>query len=238
MGRVNAIAFHPTDENIIFVGAPSGGLWKTTDAGKSWYPLTDNLASIGVSTILIHPTTPDVMWIGTGDRDSDDAAGLGVYKSTDGGKTWSSSNTGFGPLNGYDMTVAKLIMHPTNSDVILAVCNYGSSGSAYRGIFKTINGGRNWSKSTVGSNLDRNITDILFHPSDPTIMYATTQSYSFLLRSTDTGENWSYVSSDKVPQGRRSAIAVSPAQPDWLYVLVSNDDRRDEVIDYVRKKYF
>ncbi len=90
IGRLACVAFHPTDQFTIFVGSHSGGIWKTTSGGNSWINLnTDDLTSIGVSAILIHPNNPDVIFIGTGDRDAGSVPGQGIWKTTDGGNSWS-----------------------------------------------------------------------------------------------------------------------------------------------------
>src|SRR5690606_31659233 len=104
-GRLNTICFHPTLANTMWVGAPAGGLWKTTDGGLTWSSNTDELATLGVSSILIDPTNANVMYIGTGDRDAGDAPGLGVYKSTNGGTTWTQTNSGMG-----NRTVGAMVM--------------------------------------------------------------------------------------------------------------------------------
>jgi len=92
VGRVNCIAFHPNNPDIIYAGTPAGGLWKTFNNGAGWFPLTDNLPSLGVSAIVVIPKpTGDILYIGTGDRDGFDSYGVGVLKSTDGGLTWEST---------------------------------------------------------------------------------------------------------------------------------------------------
>src|ERR1043166_124900 len=88
-GRVNCVAFHPTNPNIMFLGTPDGGLWKTTDGGATWSTNTDMLPTLGVSSIVIDPSNPNVMYIGTGDIDGSDSYGVGVLKSTDAGTTWN-----------------------------------------------------------------------------------------------------------------------------------------------------
>ncbi|MBN1199190.1 MAG: hypothetical protein JXA23_07545, partial [Bacteroidales bacterium] len=90
LGRLNVIAFHPTSANTLFVGSPSGGFWKTTDGGLNWVTTTDTLPTLGVSAIVIDYSNTSKILIGTGDRDAGDAPGLGVFKSLDGGLTWSS----------------------------------------------------------------------------------------------------------------------------------------------------
>ena len=96
LGRLNVIAFHPTEPNKVYAGSPSGGFWLTADNGATWSTSTDGLATIGVSSIVVDYSNPSIILIGTGDRDHGDAPGMGVFKSTDGGSTWTQSNTGMG----------------------------------------------------------------------------------------------------------------------------------------------
>jgi len=168
LGRVNGIGFHPTDANIIWLAAPSGGLWKTTDGGSTWSSNTDDLPTLGVSSILIDPNDTNIMYIGTGDRDGGDAPGLGVMKSTDGGGTWNLSNSGMD-----SRVVGMMLMHPGSSSTILAA----TSG----GVYKSIDSGVSW---TLKSNTSH-YKDIRFKPGDPSIVYATASGDFY--RSTDTG---------------------------------------------------
>lgn len=200
MGRINCIAFHPTVSSTFWAGAPSGGLWKTTNSGSTWTTLTSAMPTLGVSSILIHPTTPNTIWLGTGDRDAADAPGLGVYKSTDGGSTWNPSNTGMG-----NETVSMMIMHPSDPNTILAA----TSG----GIFKTVNGGTNWTLKSSNTNYYK---DIKFKPLDPSIVYAA--NYGNFYRSGNTGENWTQITSG-VLSGTRLVIGVSPNQTSTVYLL-------------------
>ena len=96
LGRLNDIAFHPTDLQKWYVAAPSGGMWMTSDGGQNWETHTDTLPTLGVSSIVVDWINPDIIFIGTGDRDAGDAPGLGVFKSIDGGLTWVQWNTGMG----------------------------------------------------------------------------------------------------------------------------------------------
>jgi photosystem II stability/assembly factor-like uncharacterized protein len=210
MGRVNAIAFHPVDANIIFVGSPSGGFWKTSDGGNTWVSLSSDLPTLGVSSILIHPTNPDIIYIGTGDRDGGDAPGIGVYKSTNGGTSWVQINNTMG-----NVTVGDMIMHPSDPDIILAA----TSG----GIYKTTDGGNTWS----GKLNPGNFKDIKFKPGDPTIaycMYTSATNGARLYRSSNTGNNWTHITSG-IPNagtaaaGARMVIGVSPANPAYVYLV-------------------
>ncbi len=203
MGRVNGIGFHPTNANIFYVGAPQGGVWKTTDAGLTWSSTTDDLPTLGVSSILVDYDTPNTIYIGTGDRDAGDAPGLGVMKSTDGGATWNSSNTGMG-----NRTVGMMVMHPTDSDIILAATSSG--------IYKTIDGAANWTLEQSG-----NFKDIEYKPNDASIAYASASGNFY--RSTDGGDSWTSLgTSEGIPSAYRMVIGVTPDNSNVVYVLASN----------------
>ena len=203
-GRVNCIAFHPTDANTIFAGAPSGGFWKSTDGGLTWTEHLDGLVRLGISSIVIDPNNPNTIYIGTGDRDGGDAPGYGVYRSTDGGVTWSARNSGMG-----NRTINELIMNPTNSDILLAA---SSNGYVYR----TTNGGASWSFSSF---LGINPKDIAYHPTNSSIVYA---SGTELHKSTDGGATFSQITSGVPGSVQRIALAVSEDEPDWVYLLAGD----------------
>ncbi len=206
-GRINAIAFHPSDTNKIWVGAPQGGLWSSVDGGLTWNSNTDNLPTLGVSAIVIDYTNPAVMYIGTGDRDAGDSQGLGMMKSTDGGSTWVQINAGLG-----NVTVGMLVMNKFNHNILIA--------SASNGIYKTINGGTTWVKKSSNSN---NYKDIKYHPSDTNIVYAVEGSLFY--RSIDAGNTFTVISGNatsNLPVGTRAVIGVSPAAPNCVYVVLAN----------------
>jgi PKD repeat protein/photosystem II stability/assembly factor-like uncharacterized protein len=203
LGRLNAIAFDPVDPDIIWVGAPSGGLWKTTTHGNNWISTTQDLPSLGVSAILIDHTNPSVMYIGTGDRDAGDAYGVGVYRSTDGGESWEPWNSGIS-----NHTVGMMIMHPTNHMIILAA----TSG----GLYRSANGGATWTRVAVG-----NYKDVVFKPNDPNIVYAASNGNFY--RSANGGLSFSQVTTG-LPGSSRAAIAVTPANPSYVYVILTNGD--------------
>ncbi|MEZ4909148.1 MAG: hypothetical protein R2771_16235 [Saprospiraceae bacterium] len=201
-GRVNAIAFDPTNQDIFWIGAPSGGLWKTEDGGITYTSNTDQMPTLGVSSILIDPNTPNTMYIGSGDRDASAAPGLGVFKSTDGGTNWTQSNTGMG-----NRTVGKMIMNPSNSAIIIAATS--------NGIYKTIDYGNNW---TLKSSNNNNYKDIIFHPSNSNYVYATANGSFY--RSTDNGDTWSLISSGLVSCSRM-VLGVSADEPDAVFCLLT-----------------
>ena len=205
LGRLNAIGFHPTDPLVIYVGAPAGGLWKTTDGGITWSSNTDNLPTLGVSSIVVNHSNPEIIFIGTGDRDAGDAPGLGVMKTTDGGLTWNLSNTGMG-----NVTVGKMLMHPTNEHILLAA----TSG----GIFKTVDAGQTWQLVSPNSG---NYKDLVFKPGNPSVVYAA--SGGTFYKSVNGGNSWS-VAGTGLQGGSRGVIGVSPAVPDLVYFLLGNSD--------------
>ncbi len=200
LGRISAIAFDPFDPNLIYIGAPSGGLWKSPDYGETWVCLTDGLPTLGVSSVVIDFNNPDVIYIGTGDQDHGDAPGLGVMKSTDGGLTWFMSNNGMD-----NKTVGRLIMYPGDPGIILAA----TSG----GIYKTIDGGQNWYRTRSGDH-----KDLLFKVDDPMTVFTTAAGRLF--KSTDMGESWLQVSNGIIP-GSRGAIGVTPVDPNVVYFLTT-----------------
>jgi len=201
LGRLNCVAFHPTLNNTIWVGSPSGGLWKTTNGGSSWSSNTDNLPSLGASAILIDPSNASIMYLGTGDRDGGDAPGLGVMKSTNGGSSWVSSNSGMG-----NRTVGMMVMHPSNSSIILAATN--------QGIYKTTNSGSTWSKTSTGY---LNFKDIKYKPGSSTTMYASAAGVFY--RSTNGGDSWTAITSG-LPGSGRLVIGVSAANSNYVYAIV------------------
>ncbi len=198
LGRLNAIHFHPTDPQTIYVGAPSGGLWITHDLGENWYTTTDVLPTLGVSAIAVDHTNPDIIYIGTGDRDAGDAPGLGVFKSFDAGQTWDIYNEGMD-----NATVGRFVMHPENSQLIYAATSSG--------IFRTTDGGELWENLKGG-----NFKEIVFKSDDPNIIFAS--SGGAFYRSADAGDTWTEIENG-IPSGSRGVIGVGVSNPNYVYFL-------------------
>ena len=211
MGRINCLAFHPTNINTLFAGTPGGGIWKSINNGTSWTPISDGLPSSGVSGIVIDPGNANIMYILTGDGNGGNQwgyyvkeAGCGVYKSTDGGTTWEETG-----LNWQQSQIRygyKLIMHPTNPDILLAATSAG--------IYRSINGGIDWTQEIGGE-----FQDIEFKTNDATKLCAVQYGVSSLYVSTNTGDTWV---AKAIPGGgiTRGEIAVSPANSGLAYVLL------------------
>jgi PKD repeat protein len=202
VGRVNAIAFHPSNKGIIYIGAPCGGLWVTTDTGKTWTAKTDGLATLGVSAIAIDPTTPATIYIGTGDRDHYDAPGIGVMKSTNSGGTWSTSNSGMG-----NVIVSKLLINPSNSSILIAATSSG--------IFRSTNSGGSWTKTSSNSLFYK---DLVFKPHNPNVMYAEENGNFY--RSTNNGASWTKITSG-LSSAYRGVIGVTPADTNRVYFVTT-----------------
>ena len=200
-GRINDIEFHPTDPDIIYIGAPAGGLWFTVDGGENWVSFTDDLPTLGVSSIAIDYTDTDIVYIGTGDRDAGDAVGLGVMKSNDAGVSFETANSGMG-----NVTVGRLIIHPDFHNELLAATSSG--------IYKTTNGGNGWSKKESG-----NFKDIVYKVDDPDVVFATSNGDFY--RSVDGGDTWTEIDGGFTGSSR-GVIGVSEADADVVYFHTVN----------------
>lgn len=212
-GRVNCIAFHPFDSNIIWVGSPSGGLWKSTDAGVTWSSNTDHLPVLGVTSILVHPDNPDIMYIATGDGDAGDTYSIGVLKSTDAGDSWQLTGLNWNITD--TQRISKLMFHPNDTDMILA--------AASNGIYKTTDAGETWV-----SNVSGTFFDIEVDPVNPDIWFGARASAG-IYRSIDAGDTWEYLS-EGLPGGGFGRIAIGitgatyePGDPSVIYALYTNN---------------
>ncbi len=212
-GRVNCIAFDPNNSDIIWIGSPAGGLWKTIDGGSNWETATDNLPVIGVSHIAICTTTPEVMYIVTGDAHAEDTYSIGILKSIDGGVNWNTTGLSYNITQ--EKIVNKVIINPNFTDSIYAITNSA--------ILLSSDGGQNF--NAVGP-IGR-WRDIEFKPGSPSTIYAAKQSSggSDIYRSTDGGANWSIINNGAVSNHKfRPLIAVTNDNPNVIYALYSSSD--------------
>ncbi len=192
-GRITSVASLATYPNTIYVSSPGGGIWKTTNGGSTWMPLMDqiNSAWMYIYNITIDPSNPNVLYAAV--------MSGGVIKSTDGGIYWSA--TGGGPSD-----TRKVIVHPSNSNIVLATAN--------NGIYRSVNGGANWSQ--VNSF---NSEDIEFKPGDPNIIMVSGNAGS-LRRSTNNGVNWTTIGSGQgITNSGRTLLGVSPADANVVYAV-------------------
>ena len=212
-GRVNCITFDPFNADIIWIGSPAGGLWKSVDGGSNWTTNTDGLPVIGVSHIAIDPNDSQIMYIVTGDSYATDSYSIGILKSTDGGANWNTSGLSYN-IN-QEKTVNKVIINPNNTDSLYAVTDYDIQISADAGV--------NWVTVVAGGRW----RDIEFKPNNSNVIYAAkegTNGGSNIYRSTDGGLNWVVINNGMTGTRYRPLIAVTPENPEVIYALFTASD--------------
>lgn len=202
MGRINCIAFHPTQSSIMWAGAASGGVWKTTTSGAYWHPMADNIASLGISSIVVDYQNPDIIYAATGDFNASDTYSVGVLKSLDGGNTWNTTGLSW-PVSD-QRRISRLIIHPSDPNTLYAATTLG--------IYKSTNGGSNWNQIRPGST-----SDIAFKPGNPAVIYAILNNK--FIRSVDNGGSFLSLNIPSVDQIGRAKLAVTNADPDYVYVI-------------------
>ncbi len=204
--RINVIMVDPNTASTWYVGAPAGGLWKSTDSGSTWVALTDDLPQIGVSGITIDPNDSNIIYIATGDDDGGDTQSAGVFKSTDGGTTWNATGLN---VDNTPTSMNDIYIHPTNSSILWVATN--------EGVFKSIDAGVSWTNTLSGD-----IKDIKLKPSDPNTIYAVTSSEFY--KSTNAGDSFSQITSGIPTGGGRIVVEVTPANSAYVYLLISKED--------------
>jgi len=230
LGRINCVAFHPVDSLILYAGVAQGGVWKSTDGGQSWMPLTDQLPLLRISDICIDPVNPDIIYISLCDfeyigfglklngRKRNTHYGLGVYKSTDGGQTWAPSGLSFQLTQGDASLIRKIIVHPVNNNKLVAC---GTSG-----MYLSDDAGTTWTRP-----LDTLFWDLVQDPANPDILFAASgwvynsnEGYAGIYKSIDFGQTWTLLNTGITPTGveQRVKLAIAPSDPDRLYAVTVN----------------
>lgn len=205
LGRLNCVAFRPTDNNTLYVGAASGGIWKTTNGGTSWTPLGDGNAALGVSDIIVIKTNfDDIVYIATGDRDASDTYSVGVLKSIDGGATWNT--TGLNWTQGQYRLINRLLIDPNNNNTLYAATT--------NGLYKTTDGGTSWTQTTGTSFID-----IEFKPGNSSVIYGSTTNGT-IYKSTNSGASWNLKYT--ISGGYRTQLAVSYNNTSIVYAVSAN----------------
>jgi photosystem II stability/assembly factor-like uncharacterized protein len=220
----------------IYAAYATSGVWKTDDNGASWQPVFENYASTSIGDIAVAPSNPDIVWVGTGEANLFRAsmAGVGVYKSTDGGRTFA--HTGLTDTQ----TIARIVVHPANPDVVyVAASGHEWTDNEMRGVFKTADGGRTWQKVFYRSARTGAI-DLVMDPSDPNTLYAamwqrvrrkwsdprTEPGYTEggVWKTTDGGKTWSEANQGlpAAPFRGRIGLDVARSNPNVVYAFVDN----------------
>ncbi|PWH87134.1 WD40/YVTN/BNR-like repeat-containing protein [Brumimicrobium oceani] len=229
-GRIGDFAFNPENPSEYYVGVASGNLWKTQNNGITWKPIFENYGTYSIGVVEMDPNNTNVIWVGTGENNHQRALGYGdgVYKSIDGGESFK--NMGLKDSR----QIGGIVIDPRNSDVVLVACEgsvWGLGGD--RGLYKSKDGGENWNKVLEISE-NTGVNNIVMDPSNPDILYATTEQRrrhhygkinggpeSSVYKSTDGGENWREIKKGlpTVHLGGMG-IAVSPVDPNVVYLII------------------
>lgn len=234
--RGPAVAGHPTKKHVYFHGSASGGLWKTEDDGMYWEPVGDGQFGMGsIGAIAISPSDPNVMYVGTGEPNLRDSVswGDGVYKSTDGGETWT--NIGLKKTR----HISRIRIHPENPDIVYvaAIGNPFGAGED-RGVYRSKDGGKTWEKVLYKSDVAGAI-DLVMDVTNPTGLYASIYQIqrrtwgvqsggpdSGIWKSTDGGDTWQDITRNPgLPDGTlgRIGLALSPAKPERISALIDSE---------------
>ncbi|MHB1688900.1 MAG: VPS10 domain-containing protein [Ignavibacteriaceae bacterium] len=229
-GRISDFAVNPNDPAEYYVATASGGVWKTVNDGTTWQPIFDSEGSFSIGCITMDPNNPHVIWVGTGENNSQRSVsyGDGIYRSDDDGKTWK--NMGLKS----SQHIGKIIVDPKNSNVVYVAAQgplWASGGD--RGLYKTTDAGKTW-KAVLTISENTGVSDLVMDPRDNNVLYAAAYQRrrhvftlidggpeSAIYKSTDAGETWNKLTNGipKVDLGR-IGLAISPVNPDLLFAII------------------
>ena len=233
-GRIADIAIHPKRPHQWYVAVGSGGVWRTDNAGVTWTPIFDDQKSYSIGDVTLDPNNPDVVWVGTGENVSGRHVGWGdgVYRSADGGKTWTRMG-----LESSEH-IGRIAVHPEDSDTVFVAAEGPLwSAGGERGLYRSTDGGSSW-ESVLEIDENTGVTDVVFHPTDPDVMYAAAYQrrrhvWGFLgggpmggiYKSIDGGTTWTK-KTQGLPGGDvgKIGLAVTPANPELVYATIEADD--------------
>jgi len=232
-GRTVTVTGVPGQPNVFYFGAVGGGVWKTTNAGRTWTPIFDSEPIASIGAMAVAPSDPNVIYVGSGEADfrSDIGYGNGVYKSTDAGRTW----THIGLED--SRQIGSVVVDPHDPSIVyVAALGHAYGPNSERGVFRSTDGGKSWQK-VLFKDADTGAIDLAFDPRDSRTLYAAlfhtrrppwnvySPSYgpgSGLYKSTDAGDTWRQITGHGLPSERlgRIGIAVAPSAPDRVYLIV------------------
>ena len=235
-GRVIGFAVDPKNPAHYFVAVASGGVWKTINAGNTWTPVFDNEGSYSIGAIVLDPKNPLVVWVGTGENNSQRSVsyGNGVYKSEDGGRSWK--NVGLKTSE----HIGRIAIDPKDSNIVYVASQgplWGPGGE--RGLFKTTDGGKTW-KNILNISENTGVTDVVIDPNDPNTLYCASYQRrrhmwtlinggpeSAIYKSTDAGATWNKLRAGlpTVELGR-IGLAISPVDSNVIYATIEAADRK------------
>jgi len=232
-GRVSDIVVNPTNFSEWYVAFGSSGIWKTTNNGQTFEPIFDNYGSYSIGCLAMDPTNSNVIWAGTGENNHQRALGNGdgVYKSVDGGKSWKN----MGLKNSFH--IGMIAINPQNTDIVFVAAEGSAWGPGEeRGLYKTTDGGKNWTK-VIDISENTGINNVIIDPNNPKIMYATAEQRrrrqygkigggpeAAVYKSVDGGDNW-IKKMKGLPSGDLGGmgIAISPINSDYVYLIVEKE---------------
>lgn len=230
-GRVTSVAGSSQNPHLYYLGAAGGGVWKSNDGGASWKPVFDHESVGSIGAVAIDPSNENTVWVGTGESNprNDVSYGDGLYKSTDGGKTWK--NVGLRKTQ----YISRILIDPSDPQhVIVGALGDVFANSTARGAYVTFNGGKTWSK-TLDVGPSSGVSDLAMNPHTPNVIFAGVwefqrRPWTFrsggkrdgIYRSTDGGRTWHRLSGGGLPTGitGRIGLAVAPSDPNRVYALI------------------
>ncbi len=228
-GRTADVEGVAGDPNIVYVASASGGLWKTTNGGVTWKPIFERQGTISIGDIALAPGNPDVVWVGTGESNVRNSVsfGDGVYKSTDGGKTWVHMG-----LKDSER-ISAIVIDPQNpNNVYVGALGHAFGPNEERGVFMTTDGGKTWAKTLYIDN-QHGVSDLEIDPTNPNILYAGMWSFERkpwthrsgsekggIFKSIDGGRTWKKLTNGLPKLIGRIGVRVAPSNPNVVYAIL------------------